>query len=167
MGDKTCLDLDRLWSEVTDYLGDDMRRINHAKSVLDYAKEILKSQKADRETVEVAAMLHDIGIHEAERKYSSCAGHYQELEGPPIARNMLERLNADSALIDHVCKIIACHHSPGEMNTPEFYILWDSDWLVNIPDEYPNAEPEELSRLIDKVFQTSKGRELAIKLLNI
>lgn len=167
MGDKTSLDLDRLWLDVTDYLGNDVRRINHAKNVLEYAKEILKSEKADRETVEAAAMLHDIGIHEAERKYGSSAGHYQESEGPPIARDMLERLNAGNALIDHVCKIIASHHSPGEINTPEFHILWDSDWLVNIPEEYPNIEPEELSRLIERVFQTSRGRELAIKLLNI
>lgn len=166
MDDKISLDMDRLWSEVTVYLGDDTRRINHAKSVLEYAQTILETEKADRETVESAAMLHDIGIHEAERKYGSSAGHYQELEGPPIARDILKRLNADNALIDHVCRIIASHHSPGEVDTPEFYILWDSDWLVNIPEEYPNAGPEELSCLIEKVFRTRKGRELARELLN-
>ena len=33
--------------------------------------------------------MHDIGIHEAERKYNSSAGNYQELEGPAIAADIL------------------------------------------------------------------------------
>ena len=159
------LDTERLWAEVTAYFGDDTRRIEHARSVLGYAREILADENADRDTVEAAAMLHDIGIHEAERKYNSTAGHHQELEGPPIARDILAGMGADEALIEHVCRIIASHHSPGEVETPEFFVLWDADWLVNIPDEYPDAGVEKLSSIVDKVFRTKKGRELANRFL--
>ena len=39
-----------------------------------------------------AAILHDIGIHKAEEKYKSSAGNYQEIEGPPIAKAIMEKL---------------------------------------------------------------------------
>ena len=45
--------------------------------------------------VRAAAVLHDIGIREAERKHGSSAGKYQEVEGPPIARRILEKLSVD------------------------------------------------------------------------
>jgi hypothetical protein len=40
-------------------------------------------------------------------------------------------------------------------------VLWDADWLVNIPDEYPGWEPERLSPIVKKVFATNTGRRLA------
>jgi len=53
-----------------------------------------------------AAYLHDIGIHEAERKHGSSSGHYQELEGPAIAKEILEKLNVQKEMKDEICGII-------------------------------------------------------------
>jgi len=72
--------------------GTDQRRINHALSVLKYAEAILEDEQAERLTVTAAAILHDIGIQEAERKHNSNAPRFQELEGPPIARDILQGL---------------------------------------------------------------------------
>jgi len=141
--------------------GSDQRRIQHALAVLGDVETLLKSEPGDEQTVVAAAILHDIGIHEAERKYNSSAGHYQEIEGPPIARVILERLGLDPERTDHVCKIISLHHHAKGLDTPEFRVLWDADWLVNIPDEYPGWEPERLSPIIKKVFSTNTGRRLA------
>jgi hypothetical protein len=141
--------------------GSDERRIQHALAVLGYAETLLKSEPGDKLTVVAAAILHDIGIHEAERKYNSPAGNYQEIEGPPIAQAILERLGLDPERIDHVCKIISLHHHVKGLDTPEFRVLWDADWLVNIPDEYPGWEAARLSPIIKKVFATNTGRQLA------
>lgn len=141
--------------------GSDQRRINHALSVLGYAETLLNSEPGDALTVVAAAILHDIGIHEAERKYNSSAGHYQEIEGPPIARGILERLGMEAGRMDHVCRIISLHHHVNGLDTPEFRILWDADWLVNIPDEYPGWEAARLRPIVDKVFRTATGRQLA------
>jgi len=35
-----------------------------------------------------ASILHDVGIKAAEEKHGSSAGHFQELEGPEIARKI-------------------------------------------------------------------------------
>ena len=79
-----------------------------------------------------ASYLHDIGIHQAERKYNSTAGDYQERKGPPIARDILERLGLDKKTIDEVCDLIAHHHSPGHIETLNLQILWEADTLVNL-----------------------------------
>src|ERR1035437_264125 len=78
--------------------GDDIRRIEHALRVLGFAEAILAQEPGcpgSREVVIAAAILHDIGIHQAEVKHGSAAGRYQEIEGPPIARGILERLGFD------------------------------------------------------------------------
>ena len=50
--------------------GDDGRRIEHALRVLEFAERILVTETADPVVVKAAAVLHDIGIHEAERKHA-------------------------------------------------------------------------------------------------
>ena len=73
-------------------------------------------------------------------------------------------MNIDDATIDHVCRIVANHHSARDIDTPEFRIIWDADWLVNIPDEYDTSDVKSTSELIDKVFKTPKGRTIAKEL---
>ena len=152
---------DRVIAAMKGVFGADERRIKHALAVLGYAEALLKTETGDELTVVAAAVLHDIGIHEAERKYNSCAGNYQEIEGPPIARSILEQLGVDAARINHICRIISLHHHVSGLDTPEFSILWDADWLVNIPEEYPGWEPDRLRPIIEKVFRTTAGRQLA------
>lgn len=117
------------------YFGADQKRIKHAERVLAAAEEILKTEKGDPEVVIASAILHDIGIHAAEKKYNSNAGKYQEIEGPPIARRILEDLGFDENIIREVCEIIAHHHSPGKVNTLNFKILYNADVLVNKEEE--------------------------------
>jgi hypothetical protein len=134
-------------------------------AVLGYAESILDSSTGVCSlVVRAAAILHDIGIQAAEQKHGSSAGRYQEIEGPPIAREILEDMSIDAQTTDHVCRIVANHHSARDIDTPEFRIIWDADWLVNIPDEYDTSDSKSISELIDKVFKTPKGRTIAQEL---
>jgi HD superfamily phosphodiesterase len=117
------------------YFAGDVKRIEHARKVTGYAEELLRREGADRGVVIAASVLHDIGIHEAERKYGSTSGRYQEIEGPPIARRILTELGLERDKIEEVCEIIAHHHSPGKIATRNFAVLYDADWLVNLRDE--------------------------------
>jgi hypothetical protein len=144
--------------------GIDTRRIEHALKVLGYAETILEKEPGDRAVVVAAAILHDIGIHEAEARHGSSAGKYQEMEGPPIARRILRELGYKKAFIEHVCRIVANHHSAREIDTPEFRIIWDADWLVNLPDECPGLTRAKLAETIDRVFRTDTGKRLATSL---
>lgn len=154
-----------LIGEMEHYFGADMRRRQHALSVLDFARQINREEGGNSLVVEAAAILHDIGIHEAERKYGSAAGHYQELEGPAIATEIMERYPEISASVsDHVCRIIANHHSAKDITTIEFWVLWDADWLVNIPEEIGLEDRVGLRQRIARIFRTRTGLMLAEKL---
>ncbi|MCB2225170.1 MAG: HD domain-containing protein [Desulfarculaceae bacterium] len=153
--------LERLLEAMRATFGRDTKRIEHAEAVLANAQELMKAEGGDPKVVLAAAVLHDIGIQAAEAKHGSSAGRWQELEGPPIAEAIMKDLGLDMDTRDHVGKIIANHHSARNIDTLEFRILWDSDWLVNIPEEFPEISQEKMAKLIDKVFKTETGRELA------
>ncbi|PRX34719.1 HD domain-containing protein [Orenia metallireducens] len=157
-----------LINRMKDYFGNDQRRIDHALQVTDYAERLIDLyQGADinSEVIIYSAILHDIGIHQAEKKYNSVAGKYQELEGPPIAKEILMDFNIDQEIIDEVCQIIGHHHSPRAIKTNNFQLLYDADWLVNLPDEYDLKNSNKpLTELIDKLYLSDVGKDLAKKL---
>lgn len=156
--------VDRLVAAMKKEFGDDQRRITHALTVLDKAQELLREEGGDPRVVLTAAILHDIGIQEAEKKHGSSAGKYQEIEGPPITRRIMEELNLDEDTIEHVIRIVGSHHSARDIDTLEFRIIRDADWLVNIPDEFPDADSDEISRKIEKIFKTSAGKKKAYEM---
>lgn len=155
---------DRIALEMRKVFGRDLKRINHANKVARFAEEILKEEGGDPAVVIAASYLHDIGIHEAKRNYNSTARDYQEREGPPIARDILERLGMDRGIIDEVCDLIAHHHSPGHIKTLNFQILWEADSLVNF-EEATEKERDETKRIIERTFRTTAGKRLAQTLL--
>jgi HD superfamily phosphodiesterase len=155
---------EKLIQRMKDVFGKDQKRINHALAVLKYAEQIHSAEGGDGLVITAAAILHDIGIHEAERKYGSAAGKYQEIEGPPVAGTILKDGGFASETIEHVSKIIANHHSAKDIDTLEFRIIWDSDWLVNIPDECGKMSKGKLKGFVEKIFKTNKGRQLAKEL---
>jgi len=134
------------------YFGADEKRIRHALRVTEYAEQILSHEPtANRDVVLAAAILHDIGLPEAERKYGSSAGKYQELEGPPIARELLLLEGLPEGMIEEVGQIIAHHHTPGVVETSNFRVVYDADLIVNLEDR-------ELSQ---GKFLTEGGRKVA------
>ncbi|MHC4157808.1 MAG: HD domain-containing protein [Planctomycetota bacterium] len=154
---------DKLIDEMKKVFGADQKRINHALTVLDYAEKLQIIEGGDPLIVKAAAILHDIGIHAAETKHGSSSGRYQEIEGPPIARAILQNYDLSDETIDHICKIIANHHSAKDIDTIEFKIVFDADSLVNIPEDFAGAGREKLRQIIDKIFKTCKGRQIAVE----
>jgi hypothetical protein len=155
---------EELINKMKEVFGDDRKRISHALAVLGYAERIQAIEGGDETVVTAAAILHDIGIHQAEQKYKSSAGKYQEIEGPPIAEKILIGVGFDPKRTGHICKIIANHHSAKNIDTIEFRVIWDADWLVNIPDECGAMNRNKLKEFISRIFKTDTGRRIAKEL---
>ena len=118
------------------YFGADARRIRHAKSTAEYADLILAQEpEADPNVVIAAALLHDIGIKNAEAKYGSSEPAHQETEGPPVAREILKRLDYSEDFIKEVCDIVGHSHHPRVEETANFKVLYDADQLVNAEEK--------------------------------
>lgn len=154
---------EKLIKELEDYFGSDAKRINHAKQVMNYADQLLCLEGGDWHIVIPASILHDLGIKVAEEKYGSSAGHFQEQEGPGIARVILLRLGFNLSDTEEICQIIRYHHSPGKINTQNFKIIYDSDWLVNLKDEVDLKSKGKVKAIINRVFFTQSAKEIAQK----
>jgi len=152
--------------EMKEHFGSDERRINHALKVLAVAEMIMNGEQVKeitRDVVTVTALLHDVGIKAAEQKYNSSAGPYQEIEGPPIVRDIMERLGSPSEIIDRVVYIVGGHHTASKNDGLDFQIIWEADLMVNIEEDGLNERPEKLPAIISKNFETSTGRQLAME----
>ncbi len=141
------------------YFGKDARRVNHALKVFGFADAIAAQEKLDlksRQLTALAAILHDIGIKEAEIKHNSSAGNYQELEGPPVARVILNECNIPADIIDRVCYLVGHHHSYQKIEGLDFQILVEADFLVNIFEDEISENTIEIIR--NKYFKTQSGK---------
>lgn len=163
MQNKTASVKEKLLEELKKYFGCDTKRINHAEKVMNYAEELLREEKGDWHIVIPASILHDIGIKIAEEKYNSSAGRYQEKEGPAIARNILLKTGFKKSDTDEICQIVAHHHTPGKVNSQNFKIVYDADWLINLKDEVNLSDKEKLEKVINKIFLTATGKKIAEK----
>jgi hypothetical protein len=155
---------DVLVQEMEEVFADMPGMIRHTQTVLGHATDIQEQEGGDRTIVRASAILHDIGIPRAREVHGSSAGRFQEIEGPPIARAMLTKRGFPEEQIGHICGIVANHHSDADpiiVNTLEFKILWDADWLVNFPRRYQDASREEKASAIEEIFKTERGKQLA------
>ena len=83
---------EQLILKMTEFYKGDPKRIQHFMKVYEYAHMIGKLEELDEETrkiLDIASILHDIGIRPSEEKYGCCDGKHQEQEGPAYAREML------------------------------------------------------------------------------
>ena len=144
------------------YFEKDVRRINHALKVYGFANAISVSENITglkKDTIEMSAILHDIGVKEAERKYNSPAGNYQEIEGPPIAKKILEQHSISAEIIDRVCYLIGNHHSYQKIDDIDFQILVEADFIVNIFED--EMKRNSIESVLNKYFKTNTGKEMA------
>ncbi len=149
------------------YFEQDFKRIGQAARVARYAEKLVFQEEADPAIALTAAYLHDIGIKEAERKHNSTAFQFQHEEGPPVAREILTGLGAEDRLIDEVCDIIGHHHSPREVETANFKVVFDADVITNLEEDqkaHPKT-PEKLLEFIESRCLTQSGKELARTIL--
>ena len=140
--------------------GDDRKRVSHALRVLGFARGIRRAEGGQLGVVVAAAILHDIGIPAAERKHGSAAPQYQEAEGPPIARRISEEVGLGADDTEHVCKIVASHHSGGLIDTPEFRAVWDADVIVNWLDRQRRPTEAEMRERLRTEAGLDAAREV-------
>lgn len=137
----------------------DPGRVQHFMKVYAFAKAIGEQEGLPERTqqiLEAAAVVHDIGIRLSEEKYHASSGRYQELEGPPEAKKLLEGLGYDAEFIRRVCFLVGHHHTYHQIDGPDYQILVEADFLVNIYEE--QMTPKQIERICDTCFATKTGK---------
>ncbi|MFV0343020.1 MAG: HD domain-containing protein [Anaerocolumna sp.] len=155
------MNISKVIFEMIDYYTDDIKRINHFLKVYAYAKTIGEMEALDERTqeiLEVSAVVHDIGIKVSEEKYDSSAGHYQQIEGPIVAKPLLYKLGYDEEFINRVLYLIAHHHTYNIIDGLDYQILVEADFLVNFHED--ETSKDTIKNVLNKIFKTKSGIEI-------
>ena len=148
-------------NRMKEYFGEDIPRINHALRVLYYGEKILNMEQVEqpfiRCVVKMACIFHDIGIKESERKYHSAAAKYQELEGPPVAREIMLDILIRPDILERACYLIGHHHTQKAVDGLDFQILWEADYLVNVEEGWLKMDASNGKEILSQHFHTTAG----------
>lgn len=151
----------RLIAEMIVYFKSDRKRIHHFLEVYGFAKTIGELEGLDaktQEVLEIAAIIHDIGIKISEEKYQSAAGYYQELEGPLEAKKILDVLGYQKEIVERVCYLVGHHHTYNNIDGKDYQILVEADFLVNIKVE--SYTRQAIDTIYENIFKTPSGKKI-------
>ena len=150
--------LHKLMLAMIAYNSGDAKRIQHFIKVHALAKLIGEEEKLDAKTLyilEAAALTHDIGIRNSEKK---CTGKQQEVEGPPEAEKLLQSLGFGADVTERVCWLIAHHHTYNNIEGNDYQILVEADFLVNLYED--NVSLEAVKTAYSRIFKTKAGKNI-------
>lgn len=153
---------DELIIKMTEFNAGDPKRIQHFIKVYEFAHVIgVKERLEDGalRILDIASIMHDIGIRPSEEKFGRCDGKLQEQEGPTCAQEILaEFSDVTDEEVNRVCYLIAHHHTYENVDGIDYRILLEADFLVNAMED--DLEKEAIMHFRDKVFETKTGLHL-------
>ena len=156
--------LDSLLLDLADYEKGQPKHLQHLVKVHAFARLIGHAEQLEASTqfvLELAALVHDVGINPSRAKYNSSAGRYQQIEGPPVARQLLLRYALAPDVVDRVCYLVAHHHTYTDIDGLDLRILIEADFLVNLYED--NSSREAAQAALDRCFTTPTGRRLLVQ----
>jgi uncharacterized protein len=139
----------------------DKEVVEHILRVRNYALKLAETEGGDKELIELAALLHDIGYMKGFKDHAR--------SGVPIAREFLTKQGYDQMKAG---KIINCiiKHSPGENpQAIEEKIIWDADCLdrlgalgiIRIGPKFVKhdiCKPEEVAQKLKEMFESNAAK---------
>jgi len=128
--------IDDILEAAINYNGNDVKRINHLIKVFSFA--------------------HHIGVME------KCDVKTQEIEGHPVADEILKGFDLDDAIKDRVLFLIGHHYQYNAIDGMDFQILVEADFLVNIFED--GMDEKSIKSVKEKIFKTKSGTNLLEKL---
>ncbi len=135
--------------------------IAHFLKVWAYARTIGRLEGLDektQETLELAAIVHDIACPLCREKYSSAAGPLQEKEGAVLAKEFFRELALPEQQLARICHLVGHHHTPDAVDGPDYRILLEADFLVNADESGYDAARIQKGR--EELFRTAGGTGL-------
>ena len=135
--------------------------INHFLKVHAYAATIGACEGLPEDTLqtlELAAIVHDIACPLCREKYGNTNGKYQELEGAPLTREFFSGTDVPADQLERIVWLVAHHHTLRPIKDPDHQILIEADYLVNA--EESNLPESNIRHMNDAIFKTRTGKEL-------
>ncbi len=132
--------------------------ICHFLKVWAYARNIGQQEGLDettQQTLEFAAIVHDIACPSLRKEYGSSPHDLQEKNGPPLVREFYKDAGMSEAMLERICFLVGHHHTFTGVDGPDYRILLEADFLVNAGEQEKYRKVTD--RFRENVFRTKTG----------
>ena len=162
------MNISRIMEKMIAFSNGNLHDMNHFMCVWTYAKTIGELEGLDRktqETLEIAAITHDIACPLCREKYGNTNGKRQEEEGGPLVRSFLADAGLSAEQVDRVAYLVSHHHTYTDIDGIDYQILVEADFLVNICDD--NLTKEAALKAYNSIFKTECGKKICREMFGL
>ena len=155
------MNISQIMEKMIAFSNGNLHDMNHFMCVWTYAKTIGELEGLDRktqETLEIAAITHDIACPLCREKYGNANGKYQEIEGAPLVTEFLSDTGMTTEQISRVAYLVGHHHTLTDIKGMDYQILIEADYIVNASEN--GYSKENVENFVEKIVKTQSGREL-------
>ena len=111
-----------------------------------------------QQTLEIAAIVHDIACPLCRKKYGRTDGFLQEQENAPLTEAFLERFELPDGMPERITYLVCHHHTYTNVDGLDYQILLEADFLVNADEGKLSTEAIRNARA--HFFKTQTGTAL-------
>ena len=147
--------------KMTDFYKGNIHDIYHFLKVWAFAKNIGEAEGLDpktQETLEMAAVVHDIACPLCRVKYGNANGKHQEEESAALIEEFFADSDLPKEFVDRVSYIVSHHHTITGIDGIDYQIMIEADYLVNADES--NFSGNNVRNMLEKVFKTETGKFL-------
>ena len=148
----------QITAKMVDYCNGNLWDVNHFLKVYGFAENLGLLEKLDEKTqntLEIAAIVHDIACPLCRVKYGNAAGHYQELESEGLLREFLAEFSLPEDILERIIFLICHHHTYEGVDGIDWQLLLEADFLVNAGEK--GLDRANIESFKKNVFRTESG----------
>ena len=160
------MNISQIMEKMIAFSNGNLHDMNHLMCVWTYAKIIGELEGLDRrtqETLEIAAITHDIACPLCREKYGNTNGKYQEHEGIPLVRAFLSDTGLSPEQIERVAYLVGHHHTYINVDGADYQILLEADYIANASEN--SFSRQSIETFLRRVTKTESGIRLARSVL--
>ena len=160
------MNISQIMEKMIAFSNGNLHDMNHLMCVWTYAKTIGELEGLDRktqETLEIAAITHDIACPLCREKYGNTNGKYQEQEGIPRVRAFLSDTGLSPEQMERVAYLVGHHHTYINVDGADYQILLEADYIANASEN--SFSRQSIETFLRRVTKTESGIRLARSIL--
>jgi uncharacterized protein len=143
------------------YSDGNLHDIAHFMKVYAFARTIGIQEglsETEQQTLEIAAITHDIACPLCREKYGNTNGSHQEEEGIALTEGFLKDFELPDGMKERIIYLVSHHHTYKNVDGLDYQILLEADFLVNADES--NMTDDSISNARKNIFKTSTGTSL-------
>lgn len=152
---------ERIVNKMIDFYRGNRTDVRHFLKVYAYAQTIGRLEGLDertQDTLEIAAIVHDIACPLCREKYGNTNGNHQEAESEPLLRIFLSEFALPEEMEERIIYLVTHHHTYTNVEGMDYQILLEADYLVNADES--QYSHEAICKFRERVFKTKSGTHM-------